>query len=65
MRRRIDNMTNNLTKQMMCYLIALELDDEEMMYRATRKKLETIRRYHRECQLLLETISGDIGQGGL
>ena len=65
MRQRIDNMTNNLTKQMMCYLIALELDDEEMMYRATRKKLETIRRYHRECQLLMETISGDIGQGGL
>lgn len=65
MRQRIDNMTNNLTKQMMCYLIALELDDEEMMYRATRKKLETIRRYHRECQLLMETTSGDIGQGGL
>lgn len=65
MRQRIDNMTNNLTKQMMCYLIALDLDDEEMMYRATRKKLETIRRYHRECQLLMETTSGDIGQGGL
>ena len=65
MRQRIDNMTNNLTKQMMCYLIALDLNDEEMMYRATRKKLETIRRYHRECQLLMETISGDIGQGGL
>ncbi len=53
MRQRIDNMTNNPTKQMMCYLIALELDDEEMMYRATRKKLDTIRRYYKECEELM------------
>lgn len=65
MRERIDALTNNPTKQMMCYLMTLGLNDEEMMYRASCKKLQTIRRYHRECQLLMETISGDIGQGGL
>ncbi len=58
MRQRIDALTNNATKQVMCYLIALELDDEDMMARATDKKSDTVQRYHRECQLLMEPLMG-------
>lgn len=53
MRERIDASTNNLTKQLMCYLIALDLNDEDMMFRATGKKLDTIRKYHKECEDLM------------
>lgn len=60
MRQRIDDLTNNATKQVMCYLIALELDDEKMMARATNKKSDTIQRYHRECQLLVEPLMDEI-----
>lgn len=61
MREHIDALTNNPTKRMMCYLIALELNDEEMMYRASGKRLDTIRRYHRECKLLMGTMDGGTG----
>ena len=54
MRRRIDNMTNNPTKQMMCYLMALGLSDEDMMYRASGKKLQTVKRYYKECEEMME-----------
>lgn len=54
MRERIDALTNNPTKQMMCYLMTLGLNDEEMMYRASCKKLQTIRRYYRECEEMME-----------
>lgn len=58
MRQRIDNLTNNTTKQTMCYLIALKLDDEEMMYRATNIKLETVRKYRKECRDLVANLTG-------
>ena len=57
MRQRIDGLTNNTTKQTMCYLIALKLDDEEMMYRATNIKLETVRKYRKECRDLVENLT--------
>lgn len=52
-RERIDALTPNTTKQVMCYLIALDLNDEDMMFRATGKKLDTIRKYHKECEALM------------
>ena len=57
MRQRIDGLTNNTTKQTMCYLIALKLDDEEMMYRATNIKLETVRKYRKECRDLVDNLT--------
>ena len=57
MRERIDALTNNPTKRMMCYLIALELNDEEMMYRASGKRLDTIRRYRKECREVVESLN--------
>ena len=42
------------TKQLMCYLIALDLNDEEMMFRVTGKKLQTVQRYLKECEELME-----------
>ena len=57
MRERIDALTNNPTKRMMCYLIALKLNDEEMMYRASGKRLDTIRRYRKECREVVESLS--------
>lgn len=54
MRQRIEEQTNNTTKQVMCYLIALGLDDLEMMFRATGKRLETIEKYHKECRDLVD-----------
>ena len=59
MRERIDALTNNPTKQLMCYLIALDLNDEEMMYRASCKKLQTVQRYRKECEELMGGISSD------
>ncbi len=56
---RIDALTNNPTKQLMCYLIALDLNDEEMMYRASCKKLQTVQRYRKECEELMGGISSD------
>ena len=56
-RQRIDGLTNNTTKQTMCYLIALKLDDEEMMYRATNIKLETVRKYRKECRDLVTNLT--------
>lgn len=61
MRERIDASTNNLTKQLMCYLIALDLNDEDMMFRATGKKLDTVRKYHKECEALMA--GSDWGEG--
>jgi len=58
MRQRIDDLANNTTKQTMCYLIALKLDDEEMMYRATNIKLETVRKYRKECRDLVANLTG-------
>lgn len=58
MRQRIDALTNNTTKRVMCYLIALDLDDEDMMFRATNTKPDTVQRYHRVCQLLMEPLMG-------
>ena len=54
MRERVDALTNNPTKQLMCYLIALDLNDEEMMFRVTGKKLQTVQRYRKECEELME-----------
>ena len=56
MRERIDALTNNLTKQLMCYLIALDLNDEEMMFRASCKKLQTVQRYRKECEELMGSL---------
>ena len=56
MRERIDALTNNPTKQLMCYLIALDLNDEEMMYRASCKKLQTVQRYRKECEELMGSL---------
>lgn len=57
MRQRIDGLTNNTTKRTVCYLIALKLDDEEMMYRATNIKLETVRKYRKECRDLVANLT--------
>ena len=52
-------------KRTLCCMIALGLDDIDMMADAVCLSPYTVKDYYRECQLLVETIRGDIGQGGL
>ena len=60
-RQSLDALANNQTKRFMCYLIVLGLDDEEMMYRATGKRVETIKKYHKECRQLVEALKEEQG----
>ena len=62
---RIACQVQNEKKRIICNLIALGVDDVAIIKKMVILNEKTIKKYHRECQLLMETISGDIGQGGL
>ncbi|MBQ8606703.1 MAG: hypothetical protein IJ417_00730 [Bacteroidaceae bacterium] len=54
----INRQTSNSVKRLMCYLIVLGLDDENIMYRVTKVQSDTIRRYRKEC---LQIVKGQDG----
>lgn len=62
---RIACQVQNEKKRIICNLIALGVDDVAIIKKMVILNEKTIKKYHRECQLLMETTSGDIGQGGL
>lgn len=54
----IHNYTTNMTKRILCCLIALGFDDEVMHFRAIPNVSEkTVRNYHKECRKIVEDIS--------
>lgn len=53
---KIDSQTNSPTKRIICYLTALKMDDDTMMFRATGVRLETIWKYRKETLRLVEEL---------
>ena len=55
---RLDRCGLERKKLTMCYLMALGLDDVEMMSRAACLSVNSVKAYHRECREVIEAPSG-------
>lgn len=60
---RLDRCGLERKKLTMCYLMALGLDDVEMMSRAACLSVNSVKAYHRECREVVEAPSGSLKGG--
>ena len=61
---RIVKHVQNEKKQIICNLIALGIDDVAIISKVVILNERTIRKYHRECQLLMEAMDGGADGSG-
>ena len=53
---KLDNSGLEWKKKTMCCLMALGLDDEEMMARASCLAPNSVKKYHKECRQLVDSL---------